>query len=240
MTGNRAPSDPQARLDLFKTLGDNTRYAIYLELARTAKPLTTSEIAETIELHPNTVRPHLDRMRDAGLIEVEVGGRGEIGRPQHRYSLVTDAPSLGLEPPVMPMLARMVLSMAERLGAGAADARAVGATEGQARARRFVTAPSSLEAVVSDLDILGFDPVVSDDVDDPDAAIIAFANCPFGDLASTHPDLVCSLHHGLIAGFVREMGDAEVRAFCTIVDRTPCQVTIGDRTDRSDVVAAGR
>jgi len=232
MTGNRAPQapDPRARLDLFKTLGDNTRYAIYLELARTAKPLTTSEIADTIELHPNTVRPHLDRMREAGLIEVAVGGRGEIGRPQHRYSLVTDAPSLGLEPPVMPMLARMVLSMAERLGASAEDAEGVGANEGTGRARKFAAAPSTLEAIVSDLDILGFDPVVSDDADDPDAAVIAFANCPFGDLAHTHPDLVCSLHRGLIAGFVREMGDAEVRSFCTVADRTPCQVTIGDPT----------
>ena len=41
-----------ARLDLFKTLGDNTRYAIYLELARSAKALTTAEIADMIELHP--------------------------------------------------------------------------------------------------------------------------------------------------------------------------------------------
>lgn len=220
-------ADPRARLDLFKTLGDNTRYAIYLELARTAKPLTTAEIAETIDLHPNTVRPHLERMRDAGLIDVEVGGRGEIGRPQHRYSLAADAPSLGLEPPVMPMLARMVLAMAERLGAGPDDAHAVGASEGAGRSRRFAAAPSTLEAIVSDLDILGFDPVVSEDADDPDAAVIAFANCPFGDLAVDHPDLVCSLHHGLIAGFVGDMGDAEVRSFCTIADRTPCRVTVG-------------
>jgi predicted ArsR family transcriptional regulator len=220
--------DPRARLDLFKTLGDNTRYAIYLELARAAKPLTTSEIADTIELHPNTVRPHLERMRDTGLVVVEAGGRGEIGRPQHRYSLAADAPSLGLEPPVMPVLARMVLSMAERLGAGPDDARGVGEGEGAVRAERFRDAPSSLEAIVSDLDILGFDPVVSDDADDPDAAVIAFANCPFGELAVAHPDLVCNLHHGLIAGFVRQMGDAEVRSFCTVVDRTPCQVTVGD------------
>lgn len=227
MAVQRAPArDQRARLDLFKTLGDNTRYAIYLELARAAKPLTTAEIAETIELHPNTVRPHLDRMRDAGLIDVEVGGRGEIGRPQHRYSLAPEAPSLGLEPAVMPMLARMVLSMAERLGAGPEDALVVGAREGAERAGLFASAPSTLEAVVSDLDILGFDPVVSDDTD-PDAAVIAFANCPFGDLARAHPDLVCSLHHGLVGGFVREMGDADVREFCTIVDRTPCQVTIG-------------
>lgn len=224
----QTPPDPSARLDLFKTLGDNTRYAIYLELARANRPLTTAEIADTIDLHPNTVRPHLERMRDTGLVDVEVGGRGEIGRPQHRYSLAADAPSLGLEPPVMPVLARMVLAMAERLGAGSDDARAVGDDEGAVRAERFRDAPSTLEAIVSELDMLGFDPVVSPDTDDPDAAVIAFANCPFGDLAVAHPDLVCSLHHGLIAGFVRRMGDAEVRSFCTVADRTPCQVTVGD------------
>ncbi len=223
------PTDPRARLALFKTLGDNTRYAIYLELARSARPLTTSEIADTIDLHPNTVRPHLERMRDAGLIEVEVGGRGEIGRPQHRYSLAADAPSLGLEPPVMPVLARMVLAMAQRLGAGPDDARAVGDAEGVRRAAPFRTAPSTLEAVVTDLDRLGFDPVVADADGDLNAAVVAFANCPFGDLATEHPDLVCNLHHGLIAGFVREMADAEIREFCSVVDRTPCQVTVGDR-----------
>lgn len=221
--------DPRARLDLFKTLGDNTRYAIYLELARATTPLTTAEIAETIELHPNTVRPHLDRMRDAGLIDVEVGGRGEIGRPQHRYSLAADAPSLGLEPPVMPMLARMVLSMAERLGADGDDARTVGHDEGAARAARFAAAPSGLEAIVADLDELGFDPVVSDLDGDPDTATIAFANCPFGDLAGDHPEIVCRLHHGLIAGFVEAMDDSDVLEFCTLVDRTPCQVTVGGR-----------
>lgn len=227
--------DPRARLDLFKTLGDNTRYAIYLELARSPRPLTTAEIAETIELHPNTVRPHLERMRDAGLVEVQAGGRGEIGRPQHRYSLATDAPSLGLEPPVMPVLARMVLAMATRLGAGPDDARAVGFDEGARRALPYAAAPSSLEALVSDLDRLGFDPVVSeaDDADDADDAVVAFANCPFAGLAEEHPDLVCSLHHGLVAGFASGMGDAEIREFCSVVDRTPCQVTVGAARDDS-------
>lgn len=222
--------DPQARLDLFKTLGDNTRYAIYLELARSSTPRTTAEIADTIGLHPNTVRPHLERMRDAGLIEVRVDGRGEIGRPQHRYSLAPDAPSLGLEPPVMPMLARMVLSMAERLGADGDDARDVGHDEGARRASRFAAAPSGLEAIVADLDELGFDPVVTDDDGDPDAAVIAFANCPFGELAESHPELVCRVHEGLIAGFVGAMDDSEVLDFCTLVDRTPCRVTVGARS----------
>ena len=69
--------------------------------------------------------------------------------------------------------------------------------------------------------------MVSDAGTDPEAAVVAFANCPFGELAAEHPDLVCSLHHGLIAGFVIEMGDTEVREFCSVVDRTPCQVTLG-------------
>ena len=214
----------RSRLDLFKTLGDNTRYAIYLELARTPRPLTTSEIAETIGLHPNTVRPHLERMRDAGLVDVQAGARGEVGRPQHRYSLAADAPSLGLEPPAMPVLARMVLSMAERLGASPDDAAAVGRDEGRRRSIPYGSAPSALEAVVSDLDRLGFDPVVSDG--DDDTAVVAFANCPFGGLAEQHPDLVCGLHRGLIAGFVAGMGDAELVEFCSVADRTPCQATL--------------
>ena len=224
-----AAADTQARLDLFKTLGDNTRYAIYLELARSPRPLTTTQVSETIGLHPNTVRPHLERMRDVGLIDVQVGGRGEIGRPQHRYSLAADAPSLGLEPSVMPVLARMVLAMAERLGADAGDAHAVGFDEGGRRSVPYRNAASSLEAFVTDHDRLGFDPIVSDPDDLLDVAAVAFTNCPFGDLASDHPELVCSLHHGMIAGFVEALDDSEVRRFCGVIDSTPCRVTLGDR-----------
>ena len=220
------PGPPQ--LDLLKALGDNTRYAIYLELARSARPLATADISESLALHPNTVRPHLERMREAGLLAVEVGGRGDVGRPQHRYSIAANAPSLGFEPPTMPVLARMVLAMAARLQASADDAEAVGRTEGATRARPYQQAPSTLEALVSDLDRLGFDPVVTE-ADDPDAAVVAFSHCPFAELAETHPELVCGLHRGLVVGFVAEMGDAEVDEFCTLISRTPCRVTVALR-----------
>ena len=220
------PGPPQ--LDLLKALGDNTRYAIYLELARSARPLATADISESLALHPNTVRPHLERMREAGLLAVEVGGRGDVGRPQHRYSIAANAPSLGFEPPTMPVLARMVLAMAARLQASADDAEAVGRTEGATRARPYQQAPSTLEALVSDLDRLGFDPVVTE-ADDPDAAVVAFSHCPFAELAETHPELVCGLHRGLVVGFVAEMGDAQVDEFCTLISRTPCRVTVAPR-----------
>ncbi|MGB0111587.1 MAG: helix-turn-helix domain-containing protein [Ilumatobacteraceae bacterium] len=217
------------QLDLLKALGDNTRYAIYLELARSPRPLATADISESLGLHPNTVRPHLERMREAGLLDVAVGGRGDVGRPQHRYSIAHDAPSLGFEPPTMPMLARMVLSMAARLEAGADDAEFVGRAEGAARATSYQQAPSTLEALVADLDRLGFDPLVTESPDDDDAAVVAFANCPFSELAEQHPDLVCGLHRGLVAGFVAEMGDAVTTEFCSLTSRTPCRVTVATR-----------
>src|SRR5690606_25180523 len=59
-------TDRPPRLAILKALGDNTRYAIYLELARSPAPRSTADIAATLDLHVNTVRPHLERMREVG------------------------------------------------------------------------------------------------------------------------------------------------------------------------------
>jgi predicted ArsR family transcriptional regulator len=216
------------RLDVLKALGDTTRYAIYTEVARSPRPVSTAELAGRLDLHANTVRPHLERMREVGLLDLHVDARGGVGRPQHRYAVAADAPSLGFEPPVMPLLAQMVLRLAERMGASGADAAAIGQSQGSVDAARYAEAPSSLEALVAELDRLGFDPLVSDGTGDDDA-IVAFGHCPFREVAETHPELVCSLHRGLVEGFIEQMADAEVASFCTLVDRTPCQVAISAR-----------
>jgi predicted ArsR family transcriptional regulator len=216
------------RLDVLKALGDNTRYAIYLELARSPKPLSTADVADTLELHPNTVRPHLERMRDVGLLEVSTEVRTGVGRPQNLYSLSDTAPSLGLEPPTFPMLARLLVRMAEAAGATAEDAVEAGREQGQRDAVPYTRAASCLEALVDRLDGLGFDPAV-DGTDDGETAVIAFAHCPFRELAEAHPDLVCSLHRGLVEGFVAAMGDADVDDFHPLVHRLPCQVTLSAR-----------
>jgi predicted ArsR family transcriptional regulator len=210
------------RLDLLKTLGDNTRYAIYLELARSPKALATADIAESLGLHVNTVRPHLERMREVGLLDVQSDNRGAVGRPQHRYSLAADAPSLGLEPPTFALLARMLLRAAAISGTGADDAADAGREQGRSDGARAVGRPC-LDALVRELDRLGFDPTVAGDAA---ATTVAFAHCPFRELAEANPDLVCSLHRGLIEGFVDTVGGAEVHAFRTLVDRDPCQVEL--------------
>jgi len=211
------------RLDLLKALGDNTRYAIYLELARSPAPLATAEIAESLALHVNTVRPHLERMREVGLLEVQAESQGTVGRPQHRWHLAADAPSLGLEPPAFPLLARMLVRAAARVGAGADDAAEAGREAGVVAAAEHPEGTDCVEALVGHLDRLGFDPA---SVDDGAAAKIAFAHCPFRELAEAAPELVCNLHRGLIEGFVSGVGGGAAVAFHTLVQRDPCQVEV--------------
>lgn len=208
---------------MLKALGDNTRYAIYLELARSPRPLATAEIAETLDLHPNTVRPHLERMRDVGLLEVETEARGAVGRPQHRYSLAPDAPSLGLEPPTFAVLARMLLRLAGSTRLRIDEAVDAGREQGESDAAGLRAGTSCLDALVARLDALGFDPAV---LAEDGEATVAFTHCPFREFAEADPDVVCGLHRGLVEGFVDTVGGAEVTTFNSLLDRNPCQVSL--------------
>ena len=211
------------RLDILKALGDNTRYAIYLELARSPLPRSTAQIADVLDLHANTVRPHLERMREVGLLEVRSEAGGGVGRPQHLYSLAPDAPSLGLEPPPFPMLARVLLEAAHEAGLDAADVGQAGRAQGRADACRWATGTDPVEALTAEQARLGFDPTV---VGLDGGAVMAFTYCPFRELAERHPDLVCGMHRGLVEGLVEELGRAEVVRFHPLADRTPCQVEL--------------
>jgi len=212
-----------SRLDILKALGDNTRYAIYLELARSPIPLATAEVADVLGLHVNTVRPHLERMREVGLLEVRTEQRRGVGRPQHLYSLAADAPALGLEPSTFPMLARLVLQAAAVGGLDPGDLADAGRDQGEADARKWPEGSDALGALVAEQARLGFDPEVAE-VDH--GAVVAFARCPFRELAESHPELVCQVHCGMVEGLIDGLGGAEVVQFHPLIDRTPCQVEL--------------
>jgi predicted ArsR family transcriptional regulator len=164
-------------------------------------------------------------MRDVGLLDVETEARGAVGRPQHRYSLAADAPSLGLEPPTFQVLARMLLRLAGSARLGSEDAVEAGREQGVADA--YGTDPDdaavTLERLVLRLDALGFDPAVASNMA---TATVAFTHCPFRDLAEADPDVVCGLHRGMVEGFVDAAGGASVTTFHTLLSRTPCQVSL--------------
>jgi predicted ArsR family transcriptional regulator len=218
------------RLPVFKALGDNTRYAIYLELARSSVALSTGEIADALDLHPNTVRPHLERMREAGLLDVDSDPQGLVGRPQHRYSVAPEAPSLGLEPSAFRLLASLVCAVAANAGIGEDDIAAVGREHGRALAAGSRRA-SCAEVLAEQLAELGFDPAT---VIDGDGITVAFTRCPFRELAEAFPDVVCHLHRGMVDGIVDVVGGARVRRFGTLADRDPCQVELVGVVGRRD------
>jgi predicted ArsR family transcriptional regulator len=164
-------------------------------------------------------------MRDIGLLQVWVDAKGTVGRPQHRYSLAPDAPSLGLEPSSWPVLARMLADVAAFMAPEIDDVAALGEEQGRSAADRRRGRPC-VSALVDALTELGFDPATAEEGKE---ATIAFTHCPFRELAEQYPDLVCNLHRGLIEGFVDELGGADVTGFATLADRDPCHVDLALR-----------
>ncbi|HZQ78141.1 MAG TPA: helix-turn-helix domain-containing protein [Acidimicrobiia bacterium] len=222
-------------LPVFKALGDDTRFAIYQELGQSPAPLSAIELAERLGLHPNTVRPHLERMKEAGLVEVEPIHRGTVGRPQLRYSLAPGAPGLGLDPPAHTLLAGMLAALAEQLGGDGLDASNLGRRWGTEAGGRRQSGRGCLAALVAELDRLGFDPVESELGRGATAGThrvrVDFLHCPFRELAEAYPELVCNLHRGIVEGVIGKGGRAGqpagmVEDFRTLVDRDPCNVTV--------------
>lgn len=211
-------------LEVLKALGDETRYSLYRELAGSTAPRRASDLAEALGLHPNTVRLHLERLREAGLVEVEALHRGTVGRPQHRYSLAPGAPGLGFDPPAHVLLAGLLAALAESAGADPAAARTTGKAWGRGAAER---APrrATLVALADQLDALGFDPAAEPVETRAGSTRIEFLHCPFRELAEAYPDLVCNLHRGICEG-VAETGRGTVEAFSTLYEPDPCHVVV--------------
>ncbi len=224
------------RLSLFKVLADPSRYAIYQEVARAEDPVSTLEIADRLQLHPNTVRLHLEKMREAGMVLVSMDRHGSVGRPQHRWAAVPQAPSLGLEPAGFRLLAHMLAELAARQLPDAAVVAGVGRRRGQERtagrsARQGVPRAACLQAVMDELADLGFDPAL-DSGDNVGPATISFTHCPFRELAALYPDVVCQLHRGITEGILSGAVaavpgvSARVDSFASLVDVDPCRVEL--------------
>jgi predicted ArsR family transcriptional regulator len=205
---------------VLKALGDDTRYAMYQELARSTAALSAQDLAEALGIHANTVRLHLDRLREAGLVDVEAVHRGTVGRPQHLYFLAAGAPGLGFDPPAHALLAGLLAAMAERVGADAADATATGRAWGAERGAASRTR-DGLGALEGELGRLGFEPASEGD------GRIEFLHCPFRELAEAYPELVCNLHRGLCEGVIAAVGKGRILEFATLYDPEPCHVTVG-------------
>src|SRR6266446_4726475 len=209
-------------LEVLKALGDETRFAMYRELATSTTPLSAQNLADALGLHANTVRLHLERLREVGLVDVEAVHRGTVGRPQHLYFLSAGAPGLGFDPPAHALLAGLLAALAERVGADASEAAGTGRVWG-AEAGKRTRSRSCLTALEGELAKLGFEPAL--EVGESTTRI-EFLHCPFRELAEAYPELVCNLHRGLCEGVVDQVGGGRVEEFATLYDPEPCHVTV--------------
>lgn len=228
-------------LDLLKALGDDTRFSIFNTLSATPAGLTTAELAADLQLHPNTVRPHLERLVDAGLVERTTPHRGAVGRPQHRFVIAADAPTLaGGEH--LNAIARLAMRLAQSVGASAADARRCGAMEAAALLRADAVGPdadqtprpptgdSGVDALMDQQRNWGFDPAIT--AGPVSGSLhIRFDHCPFGDLAEEQTAIACGLHQGMLEGIADVHPDTTLLSFQPVNDSTTCYALVSADAD---------
>lgn len=182
--------------DLARHAVEEPRRTEILELLGDAPAgLSAPELAARLELHPNTVRWHLGRLADAGLVASRPVHRGRPGRPRIVYE-ATGGSAGGADG--YRFLAEMLASAVAASGDGEATVERAGRAWGRhlvdgAPPASADSADAAVARIVAVLASHGFAPQRSDDV-------IEMHHCPFHDLVDTYGRVICGLHRGLLAG----------------------------------------
>ncbi|MFZ5871716.1 MAG: helix-turn-helix transcriptional regulator [Actinomycetota bacterium] len=177
------------------------RAAILEQLQQQPGPATVATLAGELALHPNTVREHLDALVERGLALRERAPARGRGRPAWTYTAASGAVEpdarvreyAGLATALAGHLARTSSEpTAEALEAGRAWGRELAAA---AAPEPPASAAQARRKIVALLDGLGFAP-------EPDAraTTAALRRCPLLDAARRYPDVVCSVHLGIVRG----------------------------------------
>lgn len=167
-------------------------------------PRQVGELARLVGIHPTTVRAHLDRLLEAGVLEEEDGVPAGRGRPSRRYRL--REPLLAGDPEVRLFVGSLVSLLREAYGAEATTAaEEEGLRRGrQAGGTRHTSFEQAVREVVKTLNRLSFDPEPARRRDD--SVAIDVRHCPFG-VEPHDPDgaIVCAFHEGFVRGLTESM-----------------------------------
>ncbi len=188
------------------------------------------EIAAGSGLHVNTVRAHLQVLEEAGLVVSSRERPERPGRPRHLFAAIPDTAEHANA-----LLSAMLASALAPLPNGADLAVTAGRNWGHVLVERLEPGQrpdeeTCIAHVAALLRSRGFAPETT-------TRGIILRRCPFRDLADRYPDVVCSLHAGLIDGALDELG-APVQLDGVehgTTASTPCLARLRDR-----VPAAGR
>lgn len=164
---------------------------------------TAHDLADASGLHVNTVRFHLDVLEDAGLVRRENSPSGRRGRPRMLY-VAAQQPAAGYELLAQTLAQHWQGSPADRAKRAEQAGYELAATAGDRRTGPPLSVTAAIDEVANLFAGMGFQPEIVPE--DGDGAQLRLHQCPFRAVAIKHPEVVCSLHLGMIRGTLSESG----------------------------------
>lgn len=177
-------------------LSQPTRARLFALLAELRHPATTAELADRLDLHPNGVRTHLERLEQAGLIARDRTQQPR-GRPPDTWTIAPDARPAGRAPTAYQDLGRW---LARALKARSTGLRAIESLGRQIGRELPTTGPDALESALTGL---GFQPTVT--LRDDDRLNLRLRNCPYRAAVHENQPAICALHKGITRGLLDVM-----------------------------------
>ena len=220
-----------AGVDLHHLNGDDdlltqpTRRRLFALLSELGGSASTDELAERVSLHPNGVRTHLQRMRDAGLV-IHCRVSRPRGRPRDEWAIAPTAWPRGDPPQAYGVLARWLARAIPATPARLREVETTGRQIGQELAAGAAAPPE--EAIADVLAALGFQPEIRPRQEG--RLSCRLRNCPYRDSVRENKDVVCTLHRGLTRGLLDQL--APTATLARFVphdpDRAGCEIDIDD------------
>jgi len=216
-------------LEVHKALADDTRYRLYRYVGLAGRPVSIREMSRRLSLHPNTLRPHLRRLEEAGLVSREVRKTASVGRPQTMYSVREAQPEEGRDYRLLAEMLSGVVRTARQREQAKDLARQWGAylvAQGGPKPGVKLPARRNLALLQEAMAKAGFEPRFRRL---SGAAIeVSMRDCPFRELADDHRELVCTLHRGLVEGMLEGLKPPlAVKDFRPFAERNLCRFRAG-------------
>lgn len=205
-TGPLSP-ELEERLARLGVLQEPLRRALYLHVAAQAGDVGRDEAAEAVGIGRSLAAFHLDKLTDAGLLEVDyrrVSGRSGpgAGRPAKRYRRSSQGHHVSLPPRDYELAAHLLATAVDEAGTGSAldaldhVARRFGESLGaEARAQlgRRAGRERQLASTEEILSHHGYEPY-------REGGEVRLRNCPFHTLAREHTTVACGMNLALVEG----------------------------------------
>jgi predicted ArsR family transcriptional regulator len=180
-------------------LSQPTRARLFALLGELKRPIGTAELAERLDLHPNGVRIHLERLQEAGLV-ARARASQPRGRPADAWTIAPDAQPGGRAPTAYQDLGRWLARALKARSTGVRSIEHTGRQIGRDLSPKSARAPSDTHALESALTSLGFQPIVT--LRHDDRLHLCLRNCPYRAAVHENQAAICALHKGITRGLL--------------------------------------